>query len=190
MAETPPGWLKPDDLSKRGTARRAVQLLGDFLDEDQREQAERYGGFVLHSKDRVFWIPLDDTPWCAFADDGRVEHYCIAPDKRGGMPEGDVTLTYLLWIKYDCENFLREANVLSTKKIEWWPDSEAELVETLAELTRPPPARVRPRPRPHKVKKVAPRKPGLCLDAEQVRAIFDRHGKEVPEELLRKLRPG
>ena len=184
MAETPPGWLKPEDLSKRGAARRAVQLLGDFLDEDQREQAERYGGFALHSGDRVFWIPLDGTPWCAFADDGRVEHYCIAPDKRAGMPEGDVTLTYLLWIKFDRDDFLREANVLTTKKIETWPDSEAELVRALAELTRPPAPR---RPRPHKVKSVKPRKPALCQDAATVQAIFDKHGKDLPAEVLRKL---
>ena len=184
MAETPSGWLKPDDLSKRGAARRAVQLLGDFLDEDQREQAESYEGFALHSKDRVFWIPLGGTPWCAFADDGRVEHLCIAPDERGGMPEGDVTLTYLLWIKYDCENFLREANVLSTKKIEWWPDSEAELVKTLAELARPPSPR--PRKTRQRIRRTRAGYPGGSTAAE-IEEIFLRHGRTVPEEVLARL---
>lgn len=184
MGKTPSGWLKPDDLSKRGTARRAIRLLGDFLDEDQQHQAQRYGGFLLDSGDRVFWIPLNGTPWCAYADDGRVEHYCIAPDKRGGMPEGDVTLTYLLWIKFDRDDFLREANVLSTKKLEEWPDSESSLVEALAELTGSAPTRGS---RPRKTNDVKPRQAGVALDAERVRAIFDRHGKELPEGLLRKL---
>ena len=184
MAETPSGWLRPGDLSKRSAARRALNLLGDFLDEDQQDQAERFGGFLVPSGDRFFWIPLDGTPWCACADDGRVEHLCIAPDKRGGMPEGDVTLTYLLWIRSDRDDFLREANVLGTKKIDDWPDSESELVRVLAEMTRPPEPR---RPRPDKVKTVKPRKAGSYLDPDQVRAIFDRHGHTVPEELVRKL---
>ena len=182
MAETPTGWLKPEDLSKRGTARRALELLAGYLDEDQQEQAERYGGFAIAKEDRVFWISLHDTPWCAHASDGRVEHLCIAPDKRNGMPEGDVTLTYLLWIKFDPEGFLREANVLSTKTIEW-PDSEGELVETLAAFTQPAPAARRPR----QIRKRAPRATGLCLDAERVQAIFASHGKELSDELLRKL---
>jgi hypothetical protein len=187
VAETPSGWLKPDDLSERGTARRALRLLGDYLDEDQQEQAERYGGFLLHDGGHYFWIPLEGSPWCAFGDDGRLEHYCIAPDKTSGMPEADVTLTYLLWIKFDSAGFLHEARLLSSKQITEWPDSERELVKVLAELTRPPEAR---RPRPRKVKDVMPRgskKPELSLDADKVRAIFDRHGKAVPADILRKL---
>ena len=184
MGKTSSGWLKPDDLSKRGTARRAFRLLGDFLDEEQQEQAQRHGGFLLDSGDRVFWIPLEGTPWCAFADDGRVEHYCIAPDKRGGMPEGDVALTYLLWIKFDRDDFLREANVLSTKNLESWPDSESQLVASLAEITGTAPTIAS---RPSKTKNVRPRKTGKPLEADRVRAIFDRHGKEIPEGLLRKL---
>lgn len=183
MAKTPSGWLKPEDLSKRGTARRALQLLAGYLDEDQQEQAERHGGFAISCSERVFWISLHDTPWCAHASDGRVEHLCIAPDERKGMPEGDVTLTYLLWIKFDPEGFLREANVLSTKQIEW-PDSEAELARTLASLTPPAPA-ARRTPR-----KVAPRQrrsTGLCLDAERIQQIFEAHGRPVSEEVLRKL---
>ena len=187
MAKTSSGWLKPDDLSKRGAARRALQLLGDFLDDEQRAQAERYEAFALHAPGRVFWIPLEGTPWCAFADDGRVEHYCIAPDKRGAMPAGDVTLTYLLWIKLDPDDFLREANVLSTKKLDEWPDSEAELVRALARLTSHEVVR---RPRPKKTKVVRAHKPTLTTDAERVRAIFAAHDKDVPEELVRKLTPG
>lgn len=186
MAETPSGWLKPDDLSERGTARRALQLLGDYLDEDQQEQAERYAGFLSHDGDRCFWIPLEGSPWCAFADDGRVEHYCIAPDKTG-MPQGDITLTYLLWIRFDSAGFLREANRLSSKQIDDWPDSETELVKILASLARPPAVQ---RPRPRKVKGVKPRqakKSELSLDADKVRAIFDRHGKAIPPDVLRKL---
>ena len=187
MAETPSGWLKPGDLSERGTARRALRLLGDYLDEDQQQQAERYGGFLHHDGGRFFWIPLEGSPWCAFADDGRVDHYCIAPDKASGMPEGDVTLTYLLWIKFDSAGFLREANRLSSKRIEDWPDSETELVKALAEITRPPVVR---RSRPRKVKGVKPRQPkksALSLDAAEVQAIFERHGKTVPADILRKL---
>lgn len=184
MAETPSGWLRPDDLSARGTARRALRLLGDFLDEDQQQQAERYGGFLLHGNDRLFWIPLEGSPWCAFPDDGRVEHYCIAPDQRSGMPEGDVTLTYLLWIKFDRDDFLHEANVLSTKQIEEWPDSEDELVRLLSEVTRPPTQR---RQRARRVPQARPKTPGLGLDADRVEAIFERHGKALPADILRKL---
>lgn len=187
MAETPTGWLKPDDLSDGGTTRRALRLLGDYLDEDQQRHAETYGGFLHRNEDRYFWLPLEGSPWCAFADDGRVEHYCIAPDKRAGMPDGDVALTYLLWIKLDASGFLREANLLSTKQIEEWPDSEDELAWVLAVLTRPP---VRRRPRPRKVKEVKPRgrkNTELSLDAVKVQAIFARHGKAVPADILRKL---
>ncbi len=184
MAETPSGWLRPDDLSARGTARRALRLLGDFLDEDQRQQAERYGGFLLRDGDHFFWIPLDGSPWCAFPDDGRVEHYCIAPDQRSGMPEGDVTLTYLLWIKFDRDDFLHEAKVLSTKQIEEWPDSEDGLVRLLAEVTGPP---TLPRPRARRPPRPRPKAPGLRLDADRVEAIFERHGKALTVDILRKL---
>ena len=177
MAETASGWLKPRDLSKRGVAHRALQLLGDFLDEDQRAQAERHGGFAETSKDRVFWIPLEGTPWCAFADDGRVEHFCIAPDKRGAMPEGDVSLTYLLWIRSDPDGFLREANVLRTEMIEW-PDSEADLVQRLAELASPRPVR---RPRPRRKKRS---RPSTDLSEADILALFLRHGKSAPEEVV------
>lgn len=179
MATTAAGWLKPGDLSRRGVAHRALQLLGDFLDDEQREQAERFGGFAIPKGGRVFWIPLEGTPWCAFGDDGRVEHYCIAPDEKGGMPEGDVCLTYLLWIQADPDGFLKEANVLQKKAIEW-PDSDAELVRTLAELTQPPPARARPRPR----KKRHRRRAAVQADADQLRALFLRHGKTVPEDVI------
>lgn len=187
MAETPSGWLKPDDLSDRGKARRALRLLGDYLDEDQQEQAQEHGAFLLQAGDRFFWIPLEGTPWCAFAEDGRVVHYCIAPDERRRMPEGDVALTYLLWIKFDPEGFLREANPLSTEAIYEWPDSERELVRTLAAISR---SRVVERPRPRKVKSVRPRRPKspeLALDADKISAIFDRHGKAIPDHVLRKL---
>jgi len=184
VATTPPGWLKPDDLSRRGTHRRALELLAAYLDEDQQEHAERYGGFIVYAATHVFLIPLDGPPWCAHADTGRVDRLCIAPDKCGRMPDGDVTLTYLLWIKADPEGFLREANVLSTRTIEW-PDSETDLVRELADLARPvpPPSR---RPKQKRPKK---RTTALCLDAERIRAIFRNHGKEVPAELLRKLAP-
>jgi hypothetical protein len=154
VAETPSGWLKPDDLSDRGRARRALQLLGEYLDEDQQQQAQEHGAFLLVGSDHYFWIPLEGTPWCAFPD-GRFVHYCIAPDKLAGMPEGDVALTYLLLIKFDRDGFLHEANALSTKTIPEWPDSERELVRTLAAMTR---TSIVERPRPRKVKHVAPRK--------------------------------
>lgn len=179
MATTAAGWLKPGDLSRRAVAQRALQLLGDFLDEEQRAQAERFGGFAVHNGGRVFWIPLEGTPWCAFGDDGRLERYCITPDEKGGMPEGDICLTYLLWIQSDPDGFLTEANVLQKKTIEW-PDSDAELVRTLAELTQPRPARPRPRPK----KKGRRPRPALQADAGQIRELFLRHGKTVPEDVI------
>ncbi len=184
MAETSPGWLKPDDLSSRATASRALELLAAYLDDEQQEQVERFGAFLLDVGTHIFLIPLEGSPWCAHPDDGRVDRLCIAPDRRGGMPEGDVALTYLLWIKSDPDGFLREANVLSTKKIEW-PDFETDLVRSLAELAQPPVRHGR-RPKPPR-KPLKSRRPQLCLDAEQVKKIFHNHGKEVPADLLRKL---
>lgn len=177
MAATPSGWLKPPDLTKRSAARRALQLLGEFLDDEQRAQAERYGGFAVSVPDRVFWIPLEGPPWCAFADDGRVERYCIAPDERGGMPHGDVTLTYLLWIKSDPDGFLHEANVLQKKNIVW-PDSDDELVHALAELTKPAPARRAPRRQRRRRSFEEP------LSEATIREIFHRYGKAVPDEVV------
>ena len=183
MGTTSTGWLKPHDLSKRAVARRSLRLLGDALDEDQRAQAERWGGFAVHKGDRVFWIPLDAPPWCAFADDGRVERYCIAPDDRGGMPEGDIAMTYLLWITTDPDGFVREANVLRTTTIEW-PDSESELHEKLAELGgskgHKPASPRRKAPRAPKATTASP-------TASQVRAIFARHGRSAPDDLVKKL---
>jgi hypothetical protein len=163
-------------------------LLGDFLDDDQREQVERFHGFAIVEGDRAYWIPLEGTPWCVFADDGRAEHYCIAPDAHGGMPEADVSLTYLLWIRFDRAAFHKEANVLRTKTIEW-PDLESELVETLATLAAPkrqvPPARRRKRTY---VKVSSYKNPvATCLSEEQLRALFARHGRAVSDEVLRKL---
>jgi hypothetical protein len=163
-------------------------LLGDFLDDDQREQVERFHGFAIVESDRAYWIPLEGTPWCAFADDGRVEHYCIAPDESGGMPEADVSLTYLLWIRFDRAAFHKEANVLRTKTIEW-PDRESLLVEALAELAAPkhpsPPRRARRRTyaRISSEKNPAP----TCLSEEQLRALFARHGHAVPDDVVKKL---
>ena len=181
MATTPAGWLKPRDLSARAVARRALELLGALIDEDQRDQAERFGGFAVATGDKVFWIPLTGTPWCAFADDGRVEHYCIAPDKRGGMPDGDVSTTYLLWITTDPDGFVREANVLSKTTIEW-PDSDTELVTKLAEIAGPTP---RPAPsRPRRPRRPRPRTSARAMPADDVRAIFERHGKTISPEVL------
>ena len=186
MAQTASGWLIPADLSKRGVAHRALDLLGQYLDEDEREQVERYGGFAVASEAHVFWVSLHDTPWCAHTSDGRVEHLCIAPDRADGMPAGDVTLTYLLWIKFDPAGFLREANVITTKEIEW-PDSDAELVKTLSDLARPAPVARR---NPRKVTARQGPGPGACLDPRRVETIFRNHGKKIPPELLRKLTRG
>lgn len=178
MDATATGWLKPGDLSRRGVGHRALQLLGDFLDDDQREQAERFGGFAVPSGRLVFWIPLEGMPWCAFGDDGRVERYCIAPDECGGMPDGDVCLTYLLWIKSDPDGFLREANVLQKKTIDW-PDSEAELARTLAELTKPPPPRGSAQKKRRRRARAATQ-----LSEKEIREMFLRHGRTAPEEVL------
>ena len=182
MGTTSSGWLKPADLSARGAARRALDLLGDRLDEDQREQAERFGGFAVDRGDRVFWIPLDSSPWCAYPDDGRVEHYCIAPDERGGMPEGDVALTYLLWVTSDPEGFVREANVLRSVTIDW-PDSDTRLHERLAEISGSQGNERPPRPKSPRVKPRTSSSP----TAAQVRAIFARRGLTAPEDVVKKL---
>ena len=87
-------------------ARRALHLLGGFLDDDQRAEAEAGGGFTSRIGERLYWIPLEGSPRCAVLDEGRIEHLCIAPKRGEEMPEGDVALTYLLWLKSDPEGFL------------------------------------------------------------------------------------
>ncbi|MGH2808242.1 MAG: hypothetical protein ACRDKT_13315 [Actinomycetota bacterium] len=188
MAASASGWLKPDGRSYRAVARRALELLGGFLDDDQREQVERFHGFAIVEGDRAYWIPLEGTPWCAYADDGRVEPYCIAPDERGGMPEADVSLTYLLWIRFDRAAFHNEANVLATNTIDW-PDRESQLIEALAELATPkplPPRRPR-RKRSYARVRSDERPIATSLSEEQLRALFARHGRVVPDEIVGKL---
>lgn len=179
MAESPTGWVIPDDLSAASVRRRALDLLGGFLTEEQRDEAERFGGYRVEHPGRTFWIPLEGTPSCALLDEGTIQHVCIAPRARSDMPEGDIALTYHLWISTDPDGFLAEANVMRTEPFDERMGSE-ELLQILAGTTRPSPARPRRR-RPR------PKGRALQRDDDEVRALFERHGKDLPEGLLARL---
>lgn len=168
-------------------ARRALHLLGGFLDDDQRAEAEAGGGFTYRVDDRLYWIPLEGSPRCAVMDEGRIEHLCIAPKRGEEMPEGDVALTYLLWLKSDPEGFLAEANVLRTEPLEEGLGPE----ELRAQLAGPPkqPARRRRR------RRTPIDRPGLAtgsslrqpLDADALQDFLARNGRQLPAELLKRL---
>ena len=180
MAEPSPGWLIPDDLSAAAVRKRALDLLGGFLTEEQRFEAERYGGYRVEHPGRTFWIPLEGAPRCALLDEGTIQHVCIAPARRSDMPAGDVALTYHLWISADPDGFLAEANVMRTESFDERIGSDA-LLEILAGPPRRPPARRR-RKRPR------PMTQALQRDADEVNALFERHGKVVPDGLVERLR--
>jgi hypothetical protein len=175
VAESSPGWLIPDDLSASAVRKRALDLLGAFLSEEQRFEAERYGGYRVEHPGRTFWIPLEGSPRCAVLDEGTIRHLCIAPRRRNDMPAGDVVLTYHLWIATDPEGFLAEANVLRTETFEA-AGSDALLRVFARERRTSTPRRRRPRRR-------RPRSPALQRDVDDLRALFERHGRSVPDEL-------
>ena len=186
MAETATGWLI--DAEAGGTPeRRAFHLLGSFLDDDQKAEAESLGGFTHQEGERLYWIPIEGVPRCAFLDEGRIEHYCIAPSRYDVMPRGDVALTFLLWIKSDPAGFHAEANVMRREPLEV-DGGRAEIVAALAG-PKPKPARRRPR------RRAAVNLPGVSrasaprdhLDAAGIKEFLERNGRTLPEPLLRKL---
>ena len=201
MAEAPAGWLRPEALDSRSVARRALDLLGGFLDDDQRAEVEAHQGFRLERPDRVYWIPLTWSPRCAFWDRSVIEHYCIAPSAKGRMPPADVALTFLLWIQSDPDGFHREANVMRAQPFD--PEmTSAELVGLFAfgagarirRARRPSPRSPDPY-RPTGGLDAQTRALGLAraselttkLKAEDLRALFARHGHQPNEDVLRKL---
>ena len=179
MAEPAARWLIPDDLSAPAVRKRALDLLGGFLTEEQRSDAERHGGYRVEHPGRTFWIPLEGAPRCALLDDGTIQHVCIAPARRSDMPDGDVALTYHLWITTDPDGFLAEANVMRTEPFDERIGSEA-LLELLAGAPRRRAARRHSRKPRRKTR-------ALQRDAAEMRALFERHGKKVPDGLLARL---
>lgn len=181
MAQPATGWLIPEDLSHAAVRQRALDLLGGFLDDEQRSEAERYGGYRVEHPGHTFWIALEGPPRCARLDEGTIQHLCIAPRERNGMPEGDVTLTYHLWITADPDGFLAEANVMRSEAFDSAIGSE-ELLRVLAGRHRGPRRRAA-RPAPARRSK----SPALRRQPDEVLALFERHGKAVPEGLLARL---
>ena len=186
MVEAPSGWLTAEDAGPT-PARRAFQLLGGFLDDEQKQTAERAGGFTHRLGDRLFWIPIEGSPRCAVLSEGRIEHLCIAPKRGEAMPQGDVALTYLLWLKADPEGFLAEANVLRTETF----DTGLEPDEIQALLAGP-----RPRPPVRRRRHRTPiDRPGIALGSalasplgrDDLKALLERHGREMPEATMQRL---
>lgn len=202
MASPSPGWLSPAGADP---TRRALQLLGTFLEEEQKEQVQRWGGFAHEDRDRIYWIPVNGrSPRCARLDMRVINNYCVAPREKRGvrerMPGPDVALTHLLWIRHDPKGFLKEANLTVSSPI---PDDVCG--ERLFELL----ARGRssgeegPRVRgpayepftPGPVITPAQRERGLAmardlrvaLQVDGLREFFDRNGVDVTDEMLRKL---
>jgi hypothetical protein len=180
VAEPAPGWLIPGDLSRSAVRERALGLLGGFLSDEQRHEVERFHGYRVEHPGRTFWIPLDGPPRCALLDEGVIEHVCIAPKKGQGMPDADIALTYHLWISTDPEGFMSEANVMKTESF----DDRLTSDELLRLLAGPLPA-PRARRRRRRPKRASARIP--YRDPDELRALFDRHGKVVEEDVLSKL---
>lgn len=180
MAEPAPGWLIPADLRPSAVRERALELLGGFLSDEQRCEAERFQGYRVEHPGRTFWIRLDGPPSCALLDEGAIEHVCIAPKKRQDMPDADVALTYHLWISTDPDGFMSEANVMRTETFDDRLTSD-ELLQLLAGMLQPPRTR-RGRRKPKRS-----RARSLQRDRDELRALFDRHGKAVDDDFLSKL---
>ena len=168
-------------------ARRALHLLGGFLDDDQKAEAEATGGFTHRTADRIYWIPLEGAPRCAFLDEGRIEHYCVAPNKGEVLPRGDVALTYLLWIKSDPEGFHAEANVLRSEPLA----TDGDRAEIAAKLAGPKPQPVRRRRR----RRAPLNRPGVArasapsdrLDTTAIKEFLERNGRTLPADVLERL---
>lgn len=194
MASPPAGWLTAPGPNP---TRRALELLGTFLDDEQQEQAQRWGGFAHEDGLRIYWIRIDGgAPRCAQLDRGVVINYCVAPqEKRDGarMPGPDVALTHLMWIRHDPSGFLKEANVIGSWEI---PNdvSGERLLELLANEKHSPRPRVRrPQrfsPPPRKVGLMNGRDLGSDLGTEELKEFFTRNNVEVSREMLRKLAAG
>lgn len=195
MASSSPGWLAAPGGSP---TRRAFQLLGTFIDEEQQEQVQRWRGFAHADGSRVYWIPIDGSaPRCAHLDQSVVISYCVAPrEKRAGgrMPGPDIALTHLMWIRHDPEGFLEEANEIRTVPL---PDGLAgdALLEVLAIANKANRARhYRPR-RPARTTHLPQHNTGLVkagdmaalLGADELMQFFARKHIEVSKETLRKL---
>jgi hypothetical protein len=189
VAEAAPGWLIPEDAGATAD-QRAFHLLGGFLDDDQKETAERAGGFTHRVGDRLYWIPIEGAPRCAVLSEGRIEHLCIAPKRGEAMPQGDVALTYLLWLKADPDGFLAEANVLRTESF----DTDLELDEVQARLAGP---RRKTTHRRRRHTRTPSNRPGIALGnslgdplgADRLRGLLQERGVEVSDALLAKLLP-
>lgn len=193
MAPSPPGWVAAPGGHP---TRRALQLLGTFIDEEQQDQVHRWGGFAHEDGERVYWIPIDGSaPRCAQLDLGVIVSYCVAPrEKRdaGRMPGPDIALTHLMWIRHDSKGFLEEANEIGSRPL--LDEARGErLFEALAHGSKKPaPRRRAPReqrsPLPQRNVRVA-RAGDLStrLKAEDLRDFFARHRVEVNAETLRRL---
>lgn len=201
MAAPSAGWLIEDSGST--PYKRSLQLLGTFLDEEQRQQVERWGGFAHPDGPRLYWIPVKGSPRCALLDTNTVVSYCVAPRERRGsdkMPGPDVALTHLMWLRHDPEGFRKEANVMSS-----WPLPEDLTTEGILEhlargrgSNREGPRLRGPAYRPFRPgRKVTARERtvGLAmardlrvgLQVEHLRELFERNKVEVTDEMLKKL---
>lgn len=177
MAESTSGWLIPEDLSARAVRERALELLGSFLTDEQKDDATRRGGYRIEHRGRTFWVRLEGSPSYADLDEGVIRHLCVAPKGRSDLPAADRALTLHLWIDSDPEGFLAEANVMRTEAFDTRIGSDG-LLEALA---GPPVSLPRRQPK----RRMRPRSVGS--DPQVLRDLFARHGKAVPEGDLVKL---
>ena len=201
MAAPSAGWLIGD--SESTPYKRSLELLGTFLDDEQRQHVERWGGFAHPDGARLYWIPIKGSPRCALLDTNTVVSYCVAPRERRGsdkMPGPDIALTHLMWLRHDPEGFRKEANVMESWDL---PDdlTTEDVLEQLAlgRRNRGEGPRVRgPAYRPFRpATRVTARERtvGLAmardlrvgLQVKHLRELFERNKVEVTDEMLRKL---
>jgi serine phosphatase RsbU (regulator of sigma subunit) len=90
---------------------RAMELLREHLDEEQREQLEAKGEFEVESQNGNRYAIKKGYAGNVFRLDAkrkRVTQYCIHPVDL--VPDGDAMLAQMCWIKWNEEQFLKVAN--------------------------------------------------------------------------------
>lgn len=178
MAQSTSGWLIPDDVSARAVRERALDLLGSFLTDEQKDEATRHGGYRIEHRGRTFWVRLEGSPSYADLGEGVIRHLCVAPKGGSDLPAADRALTLHLWIDSDPDGFLAEANVMRTEPFDTRVGSDALLEALAGRPVSPPRRRPRRRKKPRSVR---------GTDPQELRDLFARHGKAVPDADLVKL---
>lgn len=95
----------------KAESERAMKLLREYLDEQQRKQLDASGEFEVESQNGNRYAIKKGVAGNVFRLDDRrkpVTRYCIHPIEN--VPDGDAMLGQLCWLKWNEEQFLKVAN--------------------------------------------------------------------------------